>query len=258
MPADNFVKFGDDPANKVEPYIKGDCSDEDHVDWCELRGAGFEIQQEKADDKNDQAKKAQEKNPTLAKVSLTKRVDWASTQLFQKCCQAGKAKINKDKDEKSDAIIDKVTVEICRTAGEKKFPFAIIEYSNVRITRFKINMNDPEPSETIEFEYDKFEFKYQPTNPETGKPDGPILTTAIIEGRKYTELEAGAAASDSSGAATGNAQAGANTTAAVAGGAVATSSGSRSVAALTSSVDSAISANFPGALPANGLSLLPD
>src|SRR4051812_42452374 len=185
MPADNYVKFGETPGKPREPYIKGDCTDETHIDWCELRGSGFEVQfpdVEKAGD--DNSKEATKQAVKLPTVSLTKRVDWASTQLFEKCCEAGKAKIAKTKEEQGVGTIDKVTVELCKVAGDEKFAFAVVEYTGVRIKKFSISMNDPEPSETVEFEYDKFEFKYQPTNPETGKPVGKPITTTLIEGAK--------------------------------------------------------------------------
>jgi type VI protein secretion system component Hcp len=184
-------------------------------------------------------------------------VDWASTQLFEKCCEAGKAKIAKSKEERDVGTIDKVTVEICKAAGEKKFPFAIIEYSGVRITKFSINMNDPEPTETIEFEYDKFEFKYQPTNSYTGLPEGAMKSTEKFEGRK--EKETGTAPGTDSGSSTGGGGGGgAVVTTTATGNSAATTGGSRSSATLTSAVDANVSVNFPGAFPANGLGLLPD
>jgi hypothetical protein len=136
----------------------------------------------------------------------------------------------------------------------------VVEYSGVRITKFSINMSDPDPSETIEFEYDKFEFKFQPTDPYSGLPSGPLVTTAVFEGRKEKESDSGG--QSQAGASTTASSNGATTTTATttAAAAVATtaSNGSRSVGGLSSTVDSGVSANFPGAMASNGLGLLPD
>ena len=263
MPADNYVKFGETPGKPREPYIKGDCTDDDHLDWCELRGSGFEVAFPDEEKSGDDASKSEDKQTvTLKPVSLTKRVDWASTQLFEKCCEAGKAKIAKSKEERDVGTIDKVTVEVCKYANGKKFAFMVIEYSGVRITNFSINMNGPEPQETIVFEYDKFEFKYQPTNPYTGAPEGALLTTATFEGRKEKD-DAGtpATTSGTSSSGSGSGSTGGTATAATAATAVATvasGGGTRASANLSSAVDAGLSANFPGVLPSNGLGLLPD
>src|SRR3954471_16865539 len=260
MPSDNYVKFGETPGKPREPYIKGDSTDDDHIDWCALLTSGFHVKFPDTEKSGDDGSKSAEKQTVdLPRVSLTKRVDWASTQLFEKCCEAGKAKIAKSKEEREAGSIDKVTVEICKDAGLQKFAFMVVEYSGVRITKFAINMSDPEPSETIEFEYDKFEFKFQPPDPYTGLPVGPLVTTALFEGRKEKEPDSGG---QSQGAATTTASSnGATaiaTSAAAAVVATTAGNGSRSVGGLSSTVDSGVSANFPGAMATNGLGLLPD
>jgi type VI protein secretion system component Hcp len=260
MASDNYVKFGETPGKPREPYIKGDCTDDDHVDWCELRTSGFHVKFPDTEKSGDDGSKSTDKQTVdLPRVTLTKRVDWASTQLFEKCCEAGKAKIAKSKEERDVGSIDKVTIEICKAAGPKKFAFMVVEYSGVRITKFAINMSDPEPSETIEFEYDKFEFKFQPTDPYSGLPQGPLVTTAIFEGRKEKEAEApGGGQTQSATATTTSSANGATTTAAAAVVASTASNGARSVGGLSSTVDAGVSATFPGAMAPNGLGLLPD
>jgi type VI protein secretion system component Hcp len=198
MPTDAYVKFGEgdkDPndSSKTMPKYLGDCTDADHYWWCQLRDTNFGLtfpDQEKGGESDGKA--AEDFTVHFDKVKLTKRVDWASTQLFMMCCYAGKAKIAKTKEEREAGNIDRVTVHVCKAAGNKKFPFAIIEYYQVRIINFKVDMSGPEPSETIEFECDKLRFGYQKTNPYTGLPVEGIIWTGMIEARKTPPTQAGA------------------------------------------------------------------
>src|SRR5438105_1348616 len=187
MPADVYVSFGEDsdPDNPY-PLIEGDSTDEDHLWWCELRGSSFTV---KPDPAKAPPEKGQAKDTApFEHVQLTKRVDWASTDLFQKCCEGAEAKIAKSKAKSEDAeapgAINKVRIEVCKAAGQKKFPYSIIEYYGVRIVDFAISMNDPEPSETITIAYDGFAFGYQKTDPYTGLPVGEMRMTERITARK--------------------------------------------------------------------------
>src|SRR6266478_3647295 len=102
MANDVYVKFGQGtdvggPLNTPLPDIEGDSTDEVHYWWCELRECGFDMETPQQEDSanagssgsdasssssNDHNKRAS----GFKAVRLTKRVDWASTQLFMKCC----------------------------------------------------------------------------------------------------------------------------------------------------------------------------
>src|SRR5882672_5105505 len=93
---DVYVKFGETPGAGSErlPWIEGDSDDAAHYWWCELKDCGFNLEnpdelldgEVKSGDGDDN--KATESKSWFQPVTLTKRVDWASTQLFMKCCEA--------------------------------------------------------------------------------------------------------------------------------------------------------------------------
>src|SRR5262245_2641462 len=105
--SDVYVKFGDDPTatndyGEPEPLIQGDCTDDMHYWWCELRSCGFNLSvadhsklegDSGAEDSGTNSAVKTKPKTKWEKVSLKKRVDWASTQLFLRCCEAGRRKI---------------------------------------------------------------------------------------------------------------------------------------------------------------------
>jgi|SRR6266850_175288 len=269
MPTDAYVRFGDsgdvDDNGNPTPLIQGDCTDDMHENWCELRDTSFGLNfpdKEKAGDGASKAKAKQ--NVNFDKVSLKKRVDWASTQLFLKCCQASKAKVAKA--DTDVGTIDDVTVEICKRVDIKKsFPYVVVRYKNVRVLEYSIDMSDPEPTETITFEYDKFIFGFQKTSPLTGEPRGEVIWTSQIESTKKTPAGTQNTDSASGGDSSGTAVAGAGAAAAAATGsgtvqtaANAAPAAGNSSAGLASATDAALSANFPGLWSADGFGPLPD
>jgi len=100
MANDVYVKFGQGtnvggPLNTPLPDIEGDSTDEVHYWWCELRECGFDMetpQQEDSangDSSTGNASGSSSSDPKkpasgFKAVRLTKRIDWASTQLFLK------------------------------------------------------------------------------------------------------------------------------------------------------------------------------
>jgi type VI protein secretion system component Hcp len=272
MPTDVYVSFGEDDAGADDdgyhdfgPEILGDCTDEQHFNWCELRDTGFSVtfphQTKGNDDKTPEAS-AQH----LEHITLKKRVDWASTRLFLRCCQAAKAKVGKTKAEKDVGTIHAVYVEVCKDAGKNpnsdfksgKFPYLAVRYLGVRILSFAIDMSGPEPTETIEFEYDAFEMGYQKTNPETGLPEGKFEWAAKVEGnKKSTQTEDG---SGSGGDSAQQAVSAAGAAVAAQGGAVSSSNGNGASGAgnLANATDTAANNNFPGVWGPAGFGVLPD
>lgn len=196
MPADAYVKFGESdgkgPNGTPLPAIEGDSTDTWHYWWCELRSCNFDL--EAADWKTEEEEEGQsDPNATakFRKVTLKKRVDWASTQLFRECCDQALA-LSKPEAEQRDGWIDTVTVEICRQTGatvklgdemvEEKIPFVTVLYHGVRVTHYSIEMSGPEPSESITFEFQSLEFRFERTDPYTGRrlQDGGVVSTSDL------------------------------------------------------------------------------
>jgi len=195
---DAYVKFGegsgtDGPKNTPLPLIEGDSTDATHYYWSELRDCNFGFASK---DPEPEGADGDSKKPTkqLDQVTLTKKVDWASTQLFQKCCEAAKAKIAKSKEEQSKGRIDQVTVEVCKTAGGVKFPFLIIKYYGVRVVDYAVSMSGPEPSETIKLEIEKFVAReYWSLVATLATPRAETFEARLVgaDGRKITRLDIG-------------------------------------------------------------------
>src|SRR5258707_4343374 len=98
MAIDVYIKFGNDKVKPEDPDIEGDSSDDKHWFWCELRSCDLDMEGPPDLDEESEAHDGSPqpdspgKNPVPPKfrpVTLRKRLDWASPQLFQKCCDAG-------------------------------------------------------------------------------------------------------------------------------------------------------------------------
>ncbi len=252
MAIDAYIKFGEGtdlgPDNKPLPKIEGDSDDEAHYWWCELRGCDFEMEasersEEEADTKEEKKSKAE-----LKPITIKKRVDWASCELFTKCCEAAEATTKKaDDDDQEKGRIKQVTVEVCRQSGEK-FPFLTIKYTGVTVVKYGIDMSGPEPTETITFKAEMTQFEYQRTDADTGeKKGGPVRTGELAS---YTPQAQGA------GGATGAAAA----AAAAAEAADAAPGGPDGNGALDgmTATEAGVNANFPGLANPTGFGLLPD
>jgi len=283
MANDVYVKFGecDDrggPLNTLLPDIEGDSTDSLHYWWCELRECGFDMETPEQKDSGDggdgsSGSSSQQPASGFKTVRLRKRVDWASPQLFLKCCEAAMAKVTKSTEDKGKGKIDKVTVEVCRPAsGDQPFtlddgstvqlnkiPCAKVEYKGVRILRYEISINTPEPAESITFEFDSLKYTYLQTNPETGDVvDQSGIKTPWLDNHHpdaraadgssgTTDSGAGAASSSGAGSGAGNG----NPSPALA-------AASSAAAAPGAAPDSTVNVNFPGLWQGTGFGLLPD
>jgi len=110
MATDVYIKFGESedrggPLNTYLPDIEGDSTDAYHYWWCELRECGFDMDTPQQLD--EESGQSDDKKPAsgFKSVTLRKRVDWASTQLFLKCCQAAMATTTKSTDDQGDGRI---------------------------------------------------------------------------------------------------------------------------------------------------------
>jgi type VI protein secretion system component Hcp len=259
LESDAYVKFGESPdrggpLNTPLPLIEGDSTDETHWYWSELRDSNFGITA--ADPEPDGGAGGDEHKPNkhLDRVTLKKKVDWASTQLFLKCCEAGKASIAKSKDDKGRGRIDLVTVEVCRTAGGEKFAFVVFKYAGVRVVNYSIDMSGPEPSESLELEIEKFDFEYTQTDPYTGRSIGAPRTARGLE----NSGGANDGATPSDGGAETPAVSAIPAAVMAAGNTASSPSGNNSAPVPATATEAAVGANFPGLWPGTGFGVLPD
>src|SRR5690242_3889097 len=128
MARDIYIKFGEteelDPNGKPWPEIEGDSSDSEHFWWTEVRDCSFSIKaaerpKQKEDEESPPPDSGKESRPVLNHVSISKKVDWGSADLFRLCCQSPvDLKTNKGTDPKEDkGQLEKVIVEVCRRSG---------------------------------------------------------------------------------------------------------------------------------------------
>jgi type VI protein secretion system component Hcp len=177
MATDVYIKFGTTketigPRNTPRPKIEGDSTDELHYWWCEVRNCGFDLEAKDPEPAPESGGggKEEDKEKSKAKfknVTLKKRVDWASTQLFLRCCDQAMA-LSKSKEEQEQGWLDIVTIEVCRPGPGDKIPFVIVEYHGVRFIHYSVEMSGPEPSESITFEFQKLSVQHTRVDPFTG------------------------------------------------------------------------------------------
>lgn len=264
MATDAYIKFGESgetsPYGTPLPAIEGDSTDEGHYWWCELRGYDFALEAGERDSGAEGDEDAEKPKPSFKKVTIKKRVDWASSQLFMKCCYAAAATTKKALDDQDPGKIDRITIDICKQSDDK-FPFIVVRYFGVRIVAYAIDMSGPEPAETISFVFEKLELEYQRTDPFTGSKVG--ATSKALNMENYTPQKPAATPSGAgsvAGAVTTSASTGAAAAAAGGGGGgdgdgPPASNGSSGAATPT---EASVNANFPGLWGGNGFGILPD
>jgi len=265
MATDAYIKFGEgsgtSPYGTPLPDIEGDSTDEGHYWWCELRGYDFSLEAGERDSSAEGDKDKEKPKPTFKKVTIKKRVDWASGQLFMKCCYAAAATTKKVIDEQDPGKIDRITIDICKQSDDK-FPFIVVRYFGVRIVAYAIDMSGPEPAETITFVFEKLELEYQRTNPFTGAKMGATSKALNMENYAPAKSDGAQSGAASVAAATSSASTGAAAAAAGAGGGGGSGNGDGAPAsngsAAASPTEAAVSANFPGLWGGNGFGILPD
>jgi type VI protein secretion system component Hcp len=181
MAVDAYIKFGEGtdrgPDNKLLPKIEGDSDDEQHYWWCELRSCDFDMETSEHAESDEDADEEKKSKAELKPITIKKRVDWASTQLFTLCCEAAESTTKMaDAEDSEKGRLKEVFIEVCRQS-DNKFPFLVVKYTGVTIVKYGIDMSGPEPSETITFKAEMAQFEYQRTDPETGaKKGGPART----------------------------------------------------------------------------------
>jgi type VI protein secretion system component Hcp len=283
MATDAYIAFDEGLGKEKSPYglpmprIEGDSTDAFHYWWCELRSCNFDLKAEdwKTEVEGTDAEENENKKDAKAKfekVTLTKRVDWASAHLFYLCCYQAMAlsDATKTEKEKKDTLLTVVTVEICRQTGAtvdlnghkvaEKIPYVTVRYKDVRIVNYSVDMSDVEAIETITFEFSELDFEHIRTSPETGLK---VEKDAVTKALGMANSAAGAAGSGSTtGGETGGSAGASPAPVVVAPNSGSASTGNSGGAAVPagggSAVDAAANANFPGLWPGTGFGILPD
>ena len=183
----------------------------------------------------------------LKPITIKKRLDWASTSLFTKCCEAAASTTKKtDGDDDEKGRIKDITIEVCRQS-DTKFPFLKIKYTGVTIVKYGLDMSGPEPSESITFKAETMQFEYQRTHPETGAKQGGPVRTGKLE--SYTPgQDGGGAAGAAAAAAVAAAGMGDDDDGGAGGGLDGNGTDGEGL----------VNSNFPGLLTTGSLGLLPD
>jgi type VI protein secretion system component Hcp len=262
MATDAYIKFGEgsgtSPYNTPLPDIEGDSTDEGHYWWCELRGYDFALEAGERDSSAEGDKDKEKPKPSFKKVTIKKRVDWASTQLFLKCCYAAAATTKKTADAQDPGKIDRITIDICKQSDDK-FPFIVVRYFGVRIVAYAIDMSGPEPAETLSFVFEKLELEYQRTNPFTGAKLGATEKALNMENYAPKTDSTQSGSTSTAGSTTSSGSSGAAVPAAApGGGAAGNGDGAPAANGSASPTELAVSANFPGLWGGNGFGILPD
>lgn len=178
-PVDAYVMFGTTkefggPNNTPLPWIEGDSEDSRHFYWCEIRDGGeLRLRFEREAGEAGEAARPGPRCGAFEPVGLSKKVDWATTQLFQRCCTAHAAKLTDpvEESQRQTVWLDKVIVHICRPDPVlTKVTFLELTYTEVRITDFSISMSGGavEPTEEVTFEFKDVTFSFYPVDPLTG------------------------------------------------------------------------------------------
>jgi type VI protein secretion system component Hcp len=261
------------------PDIEGDSTDSNHWWWCELRECGFDLTSPQqtdneaeddasnqgsqttklANDGNDDGEEDAKKVPAKFKpVTIKKRIDWASSQLFEQYVYAALKQIDKPiitKGIPETGIIEQVTVEVCRPAGGKKIAVAIADYYGVKITGFHFSIDGPEPEETVTFEFDKVQYTYVQTSPYTGEVmDSKGKNTVELPNHHDKEPSSGNGASSGEEDTSENAEPGGGSPTP----ATAPVNVGGSPLAPGTAPDPTVTVNFPGLWQGTGFGILPD
>jgi type VI protein secretion system component Hcp len=272
MARDVYIKFGEteetDAFGKPRPEIEGDSDDEQHFWWSEVRECSFSIRaaekppepEEGGGSGGSEAAPAEVPRPKLEKVTIGKKVDWGSADLFRLCCQSPMdLKTNKDIDPNEDkGQLANVVIEVCRRSGvasEGRYPFLVITFGGVYVVGYKIEFSGPDPMEEITLKYGRLSYTYISANPYTGgKMD--VYNARNMNGFPVQRTAPAAASATAPAAAAPGA--GGGSIAPVVAVTPGDSGGGAAAQPTGPAPDAAIAANFPGYMSVAGNGLLPD
>jgi type VI secretion system secreted protein Hcp len=142
--------------------IPGESTDDKHKDWIEVLSYNHGLSQPAAGSRSTGGA-ASSQRCDHQDFTVVKAIDKASPKLALHCCNG--------------AHIKKITLELCRAAGDKQkymeYTLSDVIVSNVR-PGGSAKGGEALPLEEISFDYGKIEWVYTETDHKTGKPKGDV------------------------------------------------------------------------------------
>lgn len=142
--------------------VPGESTDDKHKDWIELTAYSHGVSQLASGSASSGGGRSAERCD-LQDFSITKTLDKASPKLALFCCNG--------------THIGEIKMELCRATGDKQ---KYMEYvmSDVIVSSVSTggasDSGDSLPTESVTFNYGKFEWIYTETHHKTGKPTGDV------------------------------------------------------------------------------------
>jgi len=146
----NLLKTGTMSTYMQIGNIKGNVSTKSYASWIHIDS----FEQSVARQFSTQPGQAQEREnayPSFSAMTIRKKLDSASPQLFQLACEGREGQM--------------VRIDLCRVSTSQIFPILSYTLNDVLIGLFKItHENDANPTEELTLHYNKIEMKYTPTD----------------------------------------------------------------------------------------------
>jgi type VI secretion system secreted protein Hcp len=137
--------------------IDGESSDSKHKDWIEVLSYGWGVSQPTS--AASTAGSATSARASFGDLSITKVLDKSSPKLFLACA--------------SGEHLKKVTLELCRAAGDDKAKYMEYLLEEVVVSNVSIGGSGNDlPVESITFNYGSIKQNYYKTDRATGKEAG--------------------------------------------------------------------------------------
>jgi len=160
MASDNFLQISG---------IKGESTDDAHVDWIEISSFSWGVSQVASATKSSSGGGTTQR-ADFADLTIVKAVDSATPKIFLACA-------------KGDHL-DEVVLELCRAGGDK-LKYMEFKLSNVVISNHSMNGGEgSEPTESISFNYGKIETTYTKQSRKGGGAAGNVAAGWNLESNK--------------------------------------------------------------------------
>jgi len=146
--------------------IKGDSTDDAHVDWIQIDAFNHSIVQSTGGASSAQGTHAGGRSDHHD-FAIVKKLDSASTALFMHCCSA--------------KPIPEIVIELCRAMGEKTVFMKYTLKDSIVSSVSPSGATDGEdqiPLEQVSFRYAEIHLEYTPTDPTGGGKTGPAIMGA--------------------------------------------------------------------------------
>jgi type VI secretion system secreted protein Hcp len=137
--------------------IDGESTDSKHKDWIEVLSYGWGVSQPTS--AHSTAGSATSSRASFGDLSISKLLDKSSPKLFLACA--------------SGEHLKKVTLELCRAAGNEKAKYMEYLLEEVVVSNVSVGGSGSElPAESITFNYGSIKQNYYKTDRGTGKEAG--------------------------------------------------------------------------------------